>query len=126
MKTRVTEAIGIEKPIFQGGMAWISEHKLAAAVSNAGGLGIISAMNAPADYLRKEIRACRELTDKPFGVNVMLMSPHVAEVAQVLLEEHVPVITTGAGMPDKYMKEWVPAGIKVVPVVPSVAIARRV
>lgn len=126
MKTRVTEAIGIEKPIFQGGMAWISEHKLAAAVSNAGGLGIISAMNAPADYLRKEIRACRELTDKPFGVNVMLMSPHVAEVAQVLIEEHVPVITTGAGMPDKYMKEWVPAGIKVVPVVPSVAIARRV
>lgn len=126
MKTRVTKAIGIEKPIFQGGMAWISEHKLAAAVSNAGGLGIISAMNAPADYLRKEIRACRELTDKPFGVNVMLMSPHVAEVAQVLLEEHVPVITTGAGMPDKYMKEWVPAGIKVVPVVPSVAIARRV
>lgn len=126
MKTRVTEAIGIEKPIFQGGMAWISEHKLAAAVSNAGGLGIISAMNAPADYLRKEIRACRELTDKPFGVNVMLMSPHVTEVAQVLLEEHVPVITTGAGMPDKYMKEWVPAGIKVVPVVPSVAIARRV
>lgn len=126
MKTRVTEAIGIEKPIFQGGMAWISEHKLAAAVSNAGGLGIISAMNAPADYLRKEIRACRELTDKPFGVNVMLMSPHVAEVAQVLLEEHVLVITTGAGMPDKYMKEWVPAGIKVVPVVPSVAIARRV
>lgn len=126
MKTRVTESIGIEKPIFQGGMAWISEHKLAAAVSNAGGLGIISAMNAPADYLRKEIRACRELTDKPFGVNVMLMSPHVAEVAQVLLEEHVPVITTGAGMPDKYMKEWVPAGIKVVPVVPSVAIARRV
>ncbi len=126
MKTRVTEAIGIEKPIFQGGMAWISEHKLAAAVSNAGGLGIISAMNAPADYLRKEIRACRELTDKPFGVNVMLMSPHVAEVAQVLLEEHVPVITTGAGMPDKYMKEWVPAGIKIVPVVPSVAIARRV
>ena len=126
MKTRVTEAIGIEKPIFQGGMAWISEHKLAAAVSNAGGLGIISAMNAPADYLRKEIRACRELTDKPFGVNVMLMSPHVAEVAQVLLEEHVPVITTGAGMPDKYMKEWVPAGINVVPVVPSVAIARRV
>ncbi len=126
MKTRVTEAIGIEKPIFQGGMAWISEHNLAAAVSNAGGLGIISAMNAPGEYLRNEIRACRELTDKPFGVNVMLMSPHVSEVAQVVLEEHVPVVTTGAGMPDKYMKEWVPAGIKVVPVVPSVAIARRV
>ncbi|HIU47086.1 MAG TPA: enoyl-[acyl-carrier-protein] reductase FabK [Candidatus Fimadaptatus faecigallinarum] len=126
MKTRITEAIGIEKPIFQGGMAWISEHKLAAAVSNAGGLGIISAMNAPGEYLRNEIRACRELTDKPFGVNVMLMSPHVDEVSQVLLEEKVPVITTGAGMPDKYMKLWVPAGIKVVPVVPSVAIARRV
>ena len=126
MKTRITEAIGIEKPIFQGGMAWISEHKLAAAVSNAGGLGIISAMNAPGEYLRNEIRACRELIDKPFGVNVMLMSPHVDEVSQVLLEEKVPVITTGAGMPDKYMKLWVPAGIKVVPVVPSVAIARRV
>lgn len=126
MKTRITEAIGIEKPIFQGGMAWISEHKLAAAVSNAGGLGIISAMNAPGEYLRNEIRACRELTDKPFGVNVMLMNPHVDEVSQVLLEEKVPVITTGAGMPDKYMKLWVPAGIKVVPVVPSVAIARRV
>ena len=126
MKTRITEATGIEKPIFQGGMAWISEHKLAAAVSNAGGLGIISAMNAPGEYLRNEIRACRELTDKPFGVNVMLMSPHVDEVSQVLLEEKVPVITTGAGMPDKYMKLWVPAGIKVVPVVPSVAIARRV
>lgn len=126
MKTRITEAIGIAQPIFQGGMAWISEHKLAAAVSNAGGLGIISAMNAPGEYLRNEIRACRELTDKPFGVNVMLMSPHVDEVSQVLLEEHVPVVTTGAGMPDKYMKVWVPAGIKVVPVVPSVAIARRV
>ncbi len=114
------------KSRIQGGMAWISEHKLAAAVSNAGGLGIISAMNAPGEYLRNEIRACRELTDKPFGVNVMLMSPHVDEVSQVLLEEKVPVITTGAGMPDKYMKLWVPAGIKVVPVVPSVAIARRV
>lgn len=126
MKTRITEAIGIAQPIFQGGMAWISEHKLAAAVSNAGGLGIISAMNAPGEYLRNEIRACRELTDKPFGVNVMLMSPHVDEVSQVLLEERVPVVTTGAGMPDKYMKVWVPAGIKVVPVVPSVAIAKRV
>lgn len=126
MKTRVTEVIGIEKPVFQGGMAWISEHRLAAAVSNAGGLGIISAMNAPGEYLRQEIRACRELTDKPFGVNVMLMSPHVDEVSKVVLEEHVPVVTTGAGMPDKYMKLWVPAGIKVVPVVPSVAIARRV
>ena len=124
--TDVCDRIGIEYPIFQGGMAWVSEHILAAAVSNAGGLGIISAMNAPGEYLRQEIRACRELTDKPFGVNVMLMSPHAPEVAKVILEEKVPVVTTGAGLPGVYMKEWVPAGIKVVPVVPSVAIARRV
>lgn len=124
--TDICDRIGIEYPIFQGGMAWVSEHKLAAAVSNAGGLGIISAMNAPGDYLRKEIRACRELTDKPFGVNVMLMSPFAAEVAKVILEEKVPVVTTGAGLPGIYMKEWVPAGIKVVPVVPSTAIAKRV
>ena len=124
--TDVCDRIGIEYPIFQGGMAWVSEHKLAAAVSNAGGLGIISAMNAPGEYLRKEIRACREMTDRPFGVNVMLMSPHAPEVAKVILEEKVPVVTTGAGLPGVYMKEWVPAGIKVVPVVPSVAIAKRV
>ena len=122
----VCDRIGIEYPIFQGGMAWVSEHVLAAAVSNAGGLGIISAMNAPGEYLRKEIRACREMTDRPFGVNVMLMSPHAPEVAKVILEEKVPVVTTGAGLPGVYMKEWVPAGIKVVPVVPSVAIAKRV
>ena len=124
--TDVCDRIGIEYPIFQGGMAWVSEHVLAAAVSNAGGLGIISAMNAPGEYLRKEIRACREMTDRPFGVNVMLMSPHAPEVARVILEEKVPVVTTGAGLPGVYMKEWVPAGIKVVPVVPSVAIAKRV
>ena len=124
--TDVCDRIGIEYPIFQGGMAWVSEHILAAAVSNAGGLGIISAMNAPGEYLRKEIRACREMTDRPFGVNVMLMSPHAPEVARVILEEKVPVVTTGAGLPGVYMKEWVPAGIKVVPVVPSVAIAKRV
>ena len=124
--TDICDRIGIEYPIFQGGMAWVSEHILAAAVSNAGGLGIISAMNAPAEYLRAEIRACRELTDKPFGVNVMLMSPYAPEVAKVVLEEKVPVVTTGAGLPGVYMKEWVPAGIKVVPVVPSTAIARRV
>ena len=124
--TDVCDRIGIEYPIFQGGMAWVSEHIVAAAVSNAGGLGIISAMNAPGEYLRKEIRACREMTDRPFGVNVMLMSPHAPEVAQVILEEKVPVVTTGAGLPGVYMKEWVPAGIKVVPVVPSVAIAKRV
>ena len=124
--TDICDRIGIEYPIFQGGMAWISEHKLAAAVSNAGGLGLISAMNADGEYLRKEIRACRERTDKPFGVNVMLMSPFAAEVAKVILEEKVPVVTTGAGLPGVYMKEWVPAGIKVVPVVPSTAIAKRV
>ena len=124
--TDVCDRIGIEYPIFQGGMAWVSEHVLAAAVSNAGGLGIISAMNAPGEYLRKEIRACREMTDRHFGVNVMLMSPHAPEVAKVILEEKVPVVTTGAGLPGVYMKEWVPAGIKVVPVVPSVAIAKRV
>ena len=124
--TDICDRIGIEYPIFQGGMAWVSEHILAAAVSNAGGLGIISAMNAPGEYLRQEIRACRELTDKPFGVNVMLMSPHAPEVAKVILEEKVPVVTTGAGLPGVYMKEWVPAGIKVVPVVPSTAIAKRV
>lgn len=124
--TDICDRIGIEYPVFQGGMAWISEHKLAAAVSNAGGLGLISAMNADGEYLRKEIRACRERTDKPFGVNVMLMSPYAAEVAKVILEEKVPVVTTGAGLPGVYMKEWVPAGIKVVPVVPSTAIAKRV
>lgn len=122
----ICEILGIRYPIFQGGMAWVSEAKLAAAVSNAGGLGIISAMNASGDYLREQIRECRKLTDKPFGVNVMLMSPHVEEVAQVLVEEKVPVVTTGAGLPGKYMKSWIPAGIKVIPVVPSVAIAKRV
>ena len=126
MTTRVTQALGIEKPVLQGGMAWVSECNLAAAVSNAGGLGIISAMNAPGEYLREQIKMCRNMTDKPFGVNIMLRSPHVEEVAKVVLEERVPVVTTGAGLPGKYMKDWVPAGIKVVPVVPSVAIARRV
>ena len=126
MTTRVTEALGIAKPVLQGGMAWVSEAHLAAAVSNAGGLGVISAMNAPAEYLREQIRACRQMTARPFGVNIMLMSPHVDDVARVVLEEVVPVVTTGAGLPGKYMKDWIAAGIKVVPVVPSVAIARRV
>ena len=126
MTTRVTEALGIEKPVLQGGMAWVSEAHLAAAVSNAGGLGVISAMNAPGEYLREQIRACRQMTGKPFGVNIMLMSPHADDVARVVLEEVVPVVTTGAGLPGKYMKDWIAAGIRVVPVVPSVAIARRV
>ena len=126
MKTKITELLQIEYPIFQGGMAWVSDASLASAVSNGGGLGIISAMNADGEYLRGEIRKCRELTDKPFGVNIMLMSPFADEVAKVVAEEKVPVVTTGAGMPGKYMKDWLAAGIKIVPVVPSTAIARMV
>ncbi|MEA5065294.1 MAG: enoyl-[acyl-carrier-protein] reductase FabK [Eubacteriales bacterium] len=126
MSGKICDIIGIEYPIFQGGMAWVSEAYLAAAVSNAGGLGLISAMSAPGEYLREQIRLCRSMTDRPFGVNVMLMSPHAREVSRIVLEERVPVVTTGAGLPGIYMKEWGPAGIKVVPVVPSIAIAKRV
>ncbi len=126
METAVTKLFGLEYPIFQGGMAWVSDAYLAAAVSNAGGLGIISAMSLNGEYLRAQIQKCRELTSKPFGVNIMLMSPFVEETAQVVLEEKVPVVTTGAGFPGVYMKKWIPAGIKVVPVIPSVAIAKRV
>ena len=118
--------LGIEYPIFQGGMAWVSEAKLAAAVSNAGGLGIISAMNANADYVRKQIRDCKQMTDKPFGVNIMLLSPFVEEIVQLVCEEKVKVVTTGAGNPAKYIPMWREAGIAVIPVVPSVAIAERV
>ncbi|SDB19287.1 enoyl-[acyl-carrier-protein] reductase FabK [Eubacterium oxidoreducens] len=124
MTTEITKLFGIEHPIFQGGMAWAAEHKLAAAVSNAGGLGIIGAANAPADVIRQEIKNCKELTDKPFGVNVMLLSPYAEEVAQVVTEEKVAMVTTGAGNPAKYMKMWKEAGIKVVPVVASVALAK--
>lgn len=116
--------LGISYPVFQGGMAWISDGKLAAAVSNAGGLGIISAMNAEAGYLREQIKTARSLTDKPFGVNIMLMSPHADEVAQAVIEEKVPVVTTGAGSPAKYMPAWKAVGIKVIPVVASVASAK--
>lgn len=124
MKTRITELLGIEYPVIQGGMAWVAEHKLAAAVSNAGGLGIIGAASAPEDVIRAEIRGAKELTDKPFGVNVMLMSPYADEVARVVVEEGVKVVTTGAGNPAKYMEMWKAAGIKVIPVVASVALAR--
>ncbi len=126
METAVTKLFGLAYPIFQGGMAWVSDAYLASAVSNAGGLGIISAMSLNGEYLRAQIQKCRELTSKPFGVNIMLMSPYVEETAQVVLEEKVPVVTTGAGFPGVYMKKWIPAGIKVVPVIPSVAIAKRV
>ncbi|MBQ8823020.1 MAG: enoyl-[Lachnospiraceae bacterium] len=124
MKTRVTELLGIEYPIIQGGMAWVAEYHLAAAVSNAGGLGIIGAASAPAEVVREQIRKTKELTDKPFGVNVMLMNPNADEVAQVIVEEGVKVVTTGAGNPSKYMKMWKEAGVKVIPVVASVALAK--
>ena len=125
IQSRICELTGITHPVFQGGMAWVSEARLAAAVSNAGGLGLISAMNADAGYLKEQIRLCKELTNKPFGVNIMLMSPHVEEVARVVVEEQVPVVTTGAGTPGKYMEGWLQAGIKVIPVVASVAFAKR-
>ena len=125
MKSEVTELLGIKYPIIQGGMAWVAEHNLAAAVSNAGGLGIIGAANAPAEWVRDEIRKAKELTDKPFGVNVMLLSQHADEVAQAVAEEGVKAVTTGAGSPEKYMKIWKEAGILVIPVVASVALARR-
>ena len=125
MKTEITRLLGIEYPIIQGGMAWVAEHHLAAAVSEAGGLGLIGAANAPAEWVRDQIRALRELTDKPFGVNIMLMSPYADEVAKVVAEEKVPVVTTGAGNPEKYMAMWKEAGIKVIPVVASVALAKR-
>ncbi|MBO5278387.1 MAG: enoyl-[acyl-carrier-protein] reductase FabK [Lachnospiraceae bacterium] len=125
MKTRITELLGIEYPIIQGGMAWVAEHNLAAAVSNAGGLGLIGGANAPGEVVREEIRKAKELTDKPFGVNVMLLSPHAEDVAKVVVEEGVKVITTGAGSPEKYMDMWKEAGIRVIPVVASVALAKR-
>lgn len=125
MNTRVTELLGIEYPIIQGGMAWVAEHSLAAAVSAAGGFGLIGGANAPAEVVRQEIRKAKELTDKPFGVNVMLLSPHAEEVAQVVVEEGVKAVTTGAGNPEKYMEMWKNAGIKVIPVVASVALAKR-
>lgn len=125
IKSRICDLIGIKYPIFQGGMAWISDAKLAAAVSEAGGLGIISAMNANADIVREEIRKCKQLTNKPFGVNIMLQSPFAAEVAKVVVEEKVAVVTTGAGNPAPFVPDWKAAGIIVVPVVASTAFAIR-
>lgn len=125
MKTRVTEMLGIQCPIIQGGMAWVAEHNLAAAVSNAGGLGLIGGANAPGQVVREEIRKAKALTDKPFGVNVMLLSPYADDVARAVVEEGVKVVTTGAGNPEKYMEMWKAAGIKVIPVVASVALAKR-
>lgn len=124
IKSRITEGLGLRYPILQGGMAWIADGKLAAAVSEAGGLGIISAM-AGGDYLRGQIKIARELTDRPIGVNLMLQSPTAEEAAQILIDEKVEVVTTGAGMPTKFMPAWLEAGIKVIPVIASVAMATR-
>lgn len=124
IRSEICEMLGIRYPVFQGGMAWIADGKLAAAVSEGGGLGIIAAGNAPADYVRREIRVAKSITGKPIGVNIMLLSPFADEVAKVVTEEKVEVVTTGAGNPSKYIKEWLAAGIKVIPVVASVALAK--
>lgn len=124
IKTKINEMLGIKYPVFQGGMAWIADGKLAAAVSEGGGLGIIAAGNAPGDYVREQIRIARKLTDKPIGVNIMLLSPSADDVAEVVIDEKVEVVTTGAGNPSKYIKKWIDAGIKVIPVVASVAMAK--
>ena len=124
MKTRVTELLGVEHPIIKGGMAWVAEYHLAAAVSEAGGLGLIGGANAPGEVIRDYIRKAKERTSKPFGVNVMLMSPYADDVAKVVVEEGIKVVTTGAGNPGKYMDMWKAAGIKVIPVVASVALAK--
>ena len=122
--TPVCDLLGIRYPILQGGMAWIADAELAAAVSNAGGLGIISAMTAGGGWVREQIRKAKSLTAQPFGVNIMLASPHAEEVARIVIEEQVPVVTTGAGNPSKYMKDWLAAGIKVIPVVASTGLAK--
>lgn len=125
MQTEVTRLLGIEYPIIQGGMAWVAEYHLASAVSNAGGLGLIGAASAPAQWVREQIQEAKKLTSRPFGVNIMLMSPYADEVAEIVAEEEVKVVTTGAGNPEKYMKMWKEAGVKVIPVVASVALAKR-
>ena len=125
MKTKVTELLQIEYPIIQGGMAWVADHHLAAAVSEAGGFGLIGAASAPPEIVREEIRKAKELTDKPFGVNIMLLNPNADEVAKIVVEEGIQAVTTGAGNPEKYMPMWKEAGVKVIPVVASVAMAKR-
>lgn len=124
METAMTKLLGIQYPIIQGGMAWVAEHTLCAAVSNGGGLGIIGAGNASYEQVKEEIRKVKEVTDRPFGVNIMLLSPHASEIARLVVEEQVPVVTTGAGNPGPYLKAWKEAGIKVIPVVASVAMAK--
>lgn len=125
IKSKICEMLGIKYPVFQGGMAWVADASLAAAVSNAGGLGLISSINAGTEAVRNEIRKCKELTDKPFGVNIMLQAPNAGEIAQMVVEEGVKILTTGAGSPVQYMAMWKAAGIKVIPVVASVALALK-
>lgn len=125
MKTRLTELLGLEYPIIQGAMAWIADGTLAGAVSKAGGLGIIAGGNAPAEVIAQEIRTVKAATQRPFGVNIMLLSPNAAELADLIIEEKVPVVTTGAGSPAPFMEKWKAAGVKVIPVIASVAYARR-
>ena len=125
MKPRLPEHLQTEYPIIQGGMAWVAEHHLAAAVSEAGGFGLIGAASAPPEIVREEIRKAKELTDKPFGVNIMLLNPNADEVAKIVVEEGIQAVTTGAGNPEKYMSMWKEAGVKVIPVVASVAMAKR-
>ncbi|MCL2489832.1 MAG: enoyl-[acyl-carrier-protein] reductase FabK [Propionibacteriaceae bacterium] len=126
LRSPICDLLGIKYPVFQGAMAWIADADLAAAVSNAGGLGIIAGGSAPVDIIRQQVRKCRTLTDKPFAVNIMLMSPAAPDIAQMVVEEKVPVVTTGAGSPAKYMAAWQGAGIKVIPVIPSSGIAKSV
>ena len=125
IKSRICEILGIQYPVFQGGMAWVADASLAAAVSNAGGLGLISSINAGTEAVRNELRKCKELTDKPFGVNIMLQAPNAGEIAKMVVEEGVKILTTGAGSPAQYMEEWKAAGIKVIPVIASVALALK-
>lgn len=125
LKTKLTELLGIAHPIIQGGMAWVAEHNLAAAVSNAGGAGIIAGGSAPGEVIRDSIRKAKTLTDKPFGVNIMLMAPNADDLAKIVVEEKVAFVTTGAGNPGKFIEAWKAAGVKVIPVVPSVALAKR-
>lgn len=125
MKTAITELLHIQYPIFQGGMAWVAEHTLAAAVSNSGGLGIIASGGAPCEHIREEVQKTKALTERPFGVNVMLMNPEAEAIARMVVEEGVQVVTTGAGNPGKYFPLWKEAGIKIIPVVASVGLARR-
>lgn len=125
IKSRICDMLGIQYPVFQGGMAWVADASLASAVSNAGGLGLISSVNAGTEVVRKEIRKCKEMTDKPFGVNIMLQAPNADEIANMVIEEGVKILTTGAGSPAKYMEAWKAAGIKVIPVVASVALALK-